>query len=92
MFFLEAALLIEAGYLQYLDELWYIYCSKKVRTERLKKSRQYSEEKILQIMDRQLSEEEYKQHANVIFDNSDDFEVTKNVLQTECMRIHVWKE
>ena len=46
VFFLEAALLIEAGYLQYLDELWYIYADEEVRRVRLKESRHYSDEKI----------------------------------------------
>ena len=50
VFFLEAALLIEAGYVPYLDELWYIYTEKSVRIKRLKESRAYSDEKIEQIM------------------------------------------
>ena len=50
VFFLEAALLIEAGYTRYLDALWYIFSEKSVRIERLKASRGYSDEKIRQIM------------------------------------------
>ena len=49
VFFLEAALLIEAGYIRYLDELWYIFSAKNVRINRLKESRGYSQEKICQI-------------------------------------------
>lgn len=92
VFFLEAALLIEAGYLQYLDELWYIYSNKNVRINRLKISREYSDEKIEQIMAGQLSEEEYKKYADVILDNSYDFEITIEAIQKECRRLDIWKE
>lgn len=92
VFFLEAALLIESGYLQYLNELWYIYCSKNERIERLKKSRQYSDDKIQQIMKCQLSEKDYMKYADVILDNSYPFEITKQSIQTECKRLKIWKE
>ena len=91
VFFLEAALLIEAGYLQYLDELWYIYSSKETRIERLKLSRQYTEEKIEQIMNNQLPEEEFKRYANVILDNSYDFDTTMAAIRKECDRLHIWQ-
>ena len=45
-FFLEAALLIETGFLEVVDSMWYIYCDREVRRERLKASRGYSDEKI----------------------------------------------
>ena len=91
VFFLEAALLIETGYLQYLDELWYIYCNKEARISRLKMSRQYSEEKIEQIMNSQLSEEEFRRYADVILDNSYEFDATKTAIQEECERLNIWK-
>lgn len=69
-FFLEAALLIEEGYGQIVDELWYIYADEKVRRERLKASRGYTEEKISQIFSSQLSETEFRAHCKVVIDNS----------------------
>ncbi|MFI3212813.1 MAG: dephospho-CoA kinase [Eubacteriales bacterium] len=68
--FIEAALLIESGYVQIVDELWYIYADRKVRQTRLQESRNYSIEKIEQIMAKQLSEEEYRRHCRVVIDNS----------------------
>lgn len=91
VFFLEAALLIEAGYLPYLDELWYIYSEKNVRINRLKESRAYSEEKIQKIMNSQLSDEEFKKYADVVLDNSHEFEQTFLQIKTECLRLNVWK-
>lgn len=92
VFFLEAALLIEAGYIPYLDELWYIFSEKDVRIKRLKESRGYSEEKIQQIMDSQLSEEEFKKHSDVVLDNSNDFQETYEQIKKECLRLNIWKD
>lgn len=89
--FLEAALLIEAGYLPYLDELWYLYASKEERAGRLKEARGYSDEKIRSIMKNQLSEDEFKQHADVIIDNNACFENAEKTLREECIRLSLWK-
>lgn len=74
--FIEAALLIEDGYGQIVDELWYIYATEAVRRVRLKESRSYSDEKITGILGRQLSEEEYRRHCKVVIDNSGDLKDT----------------
>lgn len=68
-FFVEAALLIECGYEAYLDELWYVYASEDTRRQRLKESRGYSDEKIQDIFDSQLSDKEYRKHCRRIIDN-----------------------
>lgn len=69
-FFIESALLIENHYDEICDELWYIDTRAEVRRERLKQTRGYSDEKISDIMRRQLSEEEFKKHCQVILDNN----------------------
>ena len=71
-FFVEAALLIEEGYGELLDELWYIFAQKEVRRKRLIQDRGYSEEKVEQIFASQLSEEEFRCHCKVVIDNSAD--------------------
>lgn len=76
LFFIEAALLIEAGYGHIVDEMWYIYTREDVRRERLKESRGYSEEKISQIMVSQLSEEEFRANCDFVIDNSGRLEET----------------
>ncbi|MCR4763231.1 MAG: dephospho-CoA kinase [Lachnospiraceae bacterium] len=70
--FVEAALLIENGYEELVDELWYIYAEESVRRKRLSASRGYSEEKISQILKGQLSDREFREHCVVVIDNSDD--------------------
>ncbi len=70
LFFVEAALLIEAGYGQFVDELWYIYADEEVRVKRLKEARGYSTEKIMYIMKNQLPEEEFRKACDFVIDNS----------------------
>ena len=72
--FIEAALLIEDGYLNIVDELWYIYANEEVRRARLKDSRNYSDEKINAIMEAQLSEQEFRNACSVVIDNSGSLE------------------
>ena len=74
--FIEAALLIEDGYMDIVDELWYIYTDEAVRRNRLKESRCYSDEKIDNIMASQLSEEEFRLNSDFEIDNSGDSEVS----------------
>lgn len=69
-FFVEAALLIEAGYKSVVDEMWYIYASDEVRKERLKISRGYSETKIRRIMDSQMTEKQFRKECDFVIDNS----------------------
>lgn len=81
-FFVEAALLIEDGYEELLDEIWYIYADKEVRCDRLRSSRGYSDEKIDSIMEKQLSHEEFMVHSKVCIDNSGSFEDTVHALES----------
>ena len=67
---LEAALLIEDGYGQICDELWYVYVTEENRRQRLIETRGYSDEKIEQMFAAQLTEGEYRRHCQVVIDNN----------------------
>ena len=58
LFFVEAALLIENGFGEVVDEMWY----------------GYTPEKIDRIMSSQLSENEFRKHCDFVIDNSDSLE------------------
>lgn len=73
---IEAALLIETGYKEIVDEMWYIYTDAEVRRIRLKESRGYSDEKIDSIMASQLSEAQFRANTDFEIDNSGDRELT----------------
>lgn len=68
--FIEAALLIEDGYTEIVDEMWYIHTDEPVRRERLKLFRGYTDEKIDDIIKEQMTEEEFYRHCDVVIDNS----------------------
>lgn len=70
LFFVEAALLIETGYGDLVDEMWYVYAKKAVRKKRLKENRGYSDDKIAQIMTAQLSDREFRKACDFVIDNS----------------------
>ena len=68
--FVEAALLIENGYKNFVDELWYVYADEDTRRLRLKKSRGYSDEKIDRIFESQLDDITFRENADFVVDNS----------------------
>lgn len=70
LFFIEAALLIECGYRDIVDEMWYIYAKEDMRRQRLLESRGYTPEKIEQIMNSQLTEEAFRAGSDFVIDNS----------------------
>lgn len=74
---IETALMIEAG-LDYLcDEVWYIYSPENNRRERLKSTRNYTDEKIDAIFQRQSKEEDFRKKYSKVIDNSGDIESVK---------------
>ena len=68
--FVEAALLIENGYKNFVDELWYVYADEDTRRLRLKKSRGYSDEKIDRIFESQLDDITFRENVDFVIDNS----------------------
>lgn len=69
LFFVEAALLIECGYGELVDEMWYVYASRETRIKRLMTARGYSLEKAESIMDNQLSDDEFRNNSDFIINN-----------------------
>lgn len=68
--FIEAALLIEAGYGKIVDEMWYVHADEAVRRKRLKASRGYDDARIDGILKGQLSEEAFRADSDFVIDNS----------------------
>ena len=69
---IEAALLLEDGYDQICDEIWYVYTKPDIRMKRLAASRGYSDEKTQQIMSNQPDDGIYRKKCKFVIDNSDD--------------------
>ncbi len=67
--FIEAALLIEAGYKDILDEIWYVRRPSAERFKSLSDSRGYTLEKTKSIMDKQLSDGDFAKNSDRIIEN-----------------------
>lgn len=68
----ETALMFESGCDAYCDEVWGIFTDPEIRIDRLLKSRVYSREKSLSIMQKQMSYEELKQKCSHVLFNDED--------------------
>ena len=91
LFFIEAALLIENGYRDFVDEMWYVYASLPVREQRLKESRGYSREKIQKIMSSQLTEEQFRTSSDFIIDNSGSLDTAYDQINKR-LEAYTWQE
>lgn len=69
---IEAALLLEDGYDEVCDEIWYIHADEEARIRRLILSRGYTRERAERIMKNQLSEEAFRKRCQFVVDNSTD--------------------
>lgn len=87
--FVEAALLIECGYKNVVDEMWVVYAEKEIRERRLAENRGYTAERIRNIMQHQLSQEAFLQGADVVIHNNEDFEHTIRQIR-ERLETYTW--
>lgn len=65
----ETALPIEAGLHTFCHAIWYVFSPDNLRRERLKESRNYSDEKIDQIFKNQISEKDYRKASTHVLIN-----------------------
>ena len=80
-YFIEAALLIQDGYKDICDEIWYIYSDKEIRLDRLVKGRGFDRSKYELIMDKQDNDDYYRDNCDVVIDNSGNIIDTLNVVK-----------
>lgn len=78
---IEAALLLEDGYREICDEIWYIYTQKEERIRRLLKSRGGTIEKWEQIIANQSKDEYYNEHSDYVVNNGSDLKKTVNIVK-----------
>ena len=83
---LETALLIKVGYNRKCDKVWFVYADKDIRLKRLYNNRGIGKEKAGKIFESQNTEEEFRQIADDIIDNSGSEAETeiqiKNILES----------
>ena len=91
---IEAALLIEAGYKEICDELWYVHAPVELRRARLKENRGYSDEKADSIMAEQATEELFFSESDfVLYNDSSQEECEAHIVeQVERHFVKLWEE
>lgn len=80
LFVIEAALLIQDGYREICDEIWYIYVDEEERIKRLMSSRGYTREKCISMINSQASEQYYKNNTDYTIYNQKNYENTSKQL------------
>lgn len=83
----EAAIMVEAHWLNLVDYVWLVTCSEDVRIERLTKTRNMSKEKIKNIINKQHKDSYLKDFADVVIDNTNDKEQTFQKVYMETLKI-----
>lgn len=78
----EAALLLEEGYQDAFDTMWYVYVDEATRIARLKEGRGYTEEKCREIMAKQLPEEVFRKECSTVIDNHLGISETEKQIKT----------
>lgn len=84
---LETAILIRAGYLDIIDELWVICADYETRVQRLMASRGYTREKTDSIINSQMSDEEMIQYAALVIDNSRSIDSTEEQIRQHLLQV-----
>lgn len=68
---IESAILLQDGYEEICDEIWYVRAEREVRLERIMKNRGYTLEKAESFMDNQPGDDYYMAHADRVINNND---------------------
>lgn len=84
---IESALMIESGFDQICDEVWYVYASEEDRRARLKRDRNYTEERINSVFSNQSREEDFRNKYHKVIENTGDAQRVEE--QVKKMILHV---
>ncbi len=77
---IEAALLIQDGYKEICDEIWYIHVDREERIKRLMQGRGLSREKAEEFMNNQPEDSFYADNSDMIIDNNGSIEAMKTMV------------
>lgn len=80
-YIIESALLIEDGYRDICDEIWYVYVEKEERIGRLIKNRGGNRDKWESVMQNQSSDDYYRQYSDFVIDNGENLTKTEDVVK-----------
>ena len=67
---LESSILLECGYEDICDEFWYVYTKPEIRRQRMKETRNYSDEKVDSVMRNQQPDEVFFEQCSFVIKNN----------------------
>ena len=67
---LESAILLECRYEDICDEFWYVYTKPEIRRQRMKETRNYSDEKVDSVMRNQQPDEVFFEQCSFVIKNN----------------------
>ena len=67
---LESAILLECGYEDICDEFWNVYTKPEIRRQRMKETRNYSDEKVDSVMRNQQPDEVFFEQCSFVIKNN----------------------
>lgn len=79
---MEAALLLEEGYQNDFDTMWYVYVDEATRIERLKEGRGIPKKNAMKLWQKQLPEEVFRKECSTVIDNHLGISETENQIKT----------
>lgn len=77
LYVLEAALLIQDGYLDICDEMWFVYAAAEVRIDRLVRYRGFSRKRAVSVIKAQEPDSFYEENCSKKIDNSGNLQELK---------------
>ena len=89
IFVLESAILIEVGYKQFCDEVWFVKAPERTRIQRLKETRNMTEEQALAVISRQMSDQEYEKNCDYTIKNDADLATLCKQIENRLRQLHL---
>ncbi|MGN0152392.1 MAG: dephospho-CoA kinase [Wujia sp.] len=87
LFVIEAALLIQDGYKEICDEIWYVWVDEETRIKRLAAQRGYTREKCISMFKSQENDDYYKKYADFTINNQLDYENSSKQLNARLNKL-----
>ena len=87
VYVIEAALLIQDGYKEICDEIWYINVDTETRISRLISSRGYSRDKALSFISNQPDDAFFIKNSDAVIDNNGSLEGLREEIYAEINRV-----
>lgn len=92
IFVVESAILIEVGYKQFCDEVWFVKAPETTRIKRLAETRNMTEKQALAVISRQMSDAEYEKNCDYTIKNNADLETLFRRIEKRLRQLHLMED